>query len=273
MNRYTWRTGVLEAVMIVAALVFLFPIYILVNLALRGADDASLPQVPTASPTFDNFITVWTTSDLVPALLNSVFVTVVAVLLIVLIGSLASYGIVRSTSRWSIPAFYFFLLGLLLPFQLIMVPMYQNFAKLGWIGSPLVLIALYAGQRMPFTIFLYSAFLRQLSTEYEEAASIDGAGVLRRFFQIVFPLMRPVTGSVVILNGLFVWNDFLAPLLYVGNSQFRTAPIEIYSFVSENATEWPVVFAALIIATLPVLIVFFVLQKSLIQGFASGVKG
>lgn len=273
MNRYTWRTGVLEGAMILIGLLFLFPIYVMVNLSVRGGGDSSLAHMPTAAPVIDNFVTAWTQSDLGRGLLNSLLITTVSVVLIVFIGALAAYGIVRATQAWSSPAFYVFLLGLLIPFQLTMIPMYQNFAAMKGIGSPVTLIVIYVGFRMPFTIFLYSAFLRLMPHDYEEAAAIDGAGVFRLFWSIALPLMRPVTGTVVILTGLYVWNDFLAPLLYLGGSDFRTVPLEVYSFVGDNATRWPVVFAALIISTLPILIAFFFLQKSLIQGFASGIKG
>jgi raffinose/stachyose/melibiose transport system permease protein len=273
MTRYRWRTGALEGVMILIGIVFLFPIYVMVNLSVRGPGDSSFAHVPTANPTFDNFVEAWNESDMARALVNSFVITVVSVLLIVFLGALAAYGIARATQAWSTAAFYVFLLGLLVPFQLTMVPMYQNFARLDAIGSPLTLIVIYVGFRMPFTVFLYTSFLRLQPRDYEEAASIDGAGPLRRFWSVAFPLMRPVTGSVVILTGLYVWNDFLAPLLYLGGSDYQTVPLEVYSFVSDNATRWPLVFAALIISTVPILIAYFFLQKSLIQGFESGVKG
>lgn len=273
MSRYTWRTAILEGGMILIGIVFLFPIYVMANLSVRGPEDSSFAHVPTANPTFDNFIEAWNQSEMGRALINSFFITAASVLLIVFLGALAGYGIVRATQAWSPVAFYLFLLGLLVPFQLTMVPMYQNFAALGAIGSPVTLIFIYVGFRMPFTIFLYSSFLRLLPQDYEEAASIDGAGLFRRFWSISFPLMRPVTGTVVILTGLYVWNDFLAPLLYLGGSDYQTVPLEVYSFVGDNATRWPLVFAALIISSIPILIAFFFLQKSLIQGFASGVKG
>lgn len=273
MSRYRWSTGVLEGIMILIGLVFLFPIYVMVNLSVRGPSDTSFAHVPTANPTFDNFVEAWNQSEMGRALVNSLVITVVSVVLIVALGALAAYGIVRATQGWSPVVFYLFLLGLLVPFQLTMVPMYQNFAAFDATGSPITLILIYVGFRMPFTIFLYASFLRLLPQDYEEAASIDGAGPFRRFWSIAFPLMRPVTGTVVILTGLYIWNDFLAPLLYLGGSDFQTVPLEVYSFVSDNATRWPLVFAALIISATPILIAFFFLQKSLIQGFASGVKG
>jgi raffinose/stachyose/melibiose transport system permease protein len=272
-NRYTWRTGALEGVMIVVALIFMLPIYVLINLSVRKQSDISSPLIPTQNPTLENFAQAWTQSALGAAIANSAVVTVVSVGLLVLLGSLAAYGLARSTAGWSAPAFYLFMLGLLVPFQLGLVPLYQNFSELGLLGTPIPLVVIYVGLRLPFTLFLYTTFLRQIPPEYEEAAAIDGATAFGRFRRVVFPLLRPITGTVIILNGLFVWNDFLTPLLYLSGSSNRTVPIAVYSFVNENTTIWPLVFAALLISVLPVLIAFFIFQKTLIQGFASGVKG
>lgn len=273
MNRYTWRTGTLEGVMIVIALIFMIPVYVLVNLSVREQSDLSSPLAPTTNPTFENFGLAWTQSGLGQAMVNSTLITVISVTLLVVLGSLCAYGLARATARWSAPAFYLFMIGLLVPFQLGLVPLYRNFAGLGLLGTVAPLIIIYVGLRLPFTLFLYTTFLRQIPAEYEEAAAIDGAGTFARFRRVVFPLLRPITGTVIILNGLFVWNDFLTPLLYLSGSVNRTVPLAVYSFVNENTTIWPLVFAALIISVIPVLLAFFVFQKTLIQGFASGVKG
>jgi len=273
MTRYTWRTGALEGVMIIVALIFMVPIYVLVNLSVRQQTDLSSPLVPTADPTLENFGLAWVQSGLGQAMVNSAIITVVSVGLLVVLGSLCAYGLARATARWSAPAFYLFMIGLLVPFQLGLVPLYRNFATLGLLGTIAPLIIIYVGIRLPFTLFLYTTFLRQIPGEYEEAAAIDGAGTFQRFRRVVFPLLRPITGTVIILNGLFVWNDFLTPLLYLSGSPNRTVPLAVHSFVNENTTVWPLVFAALLISVIPVLLAFFVFQKTLIQGFASGVKG
>ncbi|MFV0254300.1 MAG: carbohydrate ABC transporter permease [Beutenbergiaceae bacterium] len=273
MNRYTWRTGVLEGVMIVVALIFMIPIYVLINLAVRPLDNLDSPLVPTRNPIGDHFVDAWVLSGLGQAMVNSAIVAVVSVTLLVIAGSLAAYALARATTRWSAPAFYLFMLGLLVPFQLGLVPLYSNFAAANLLGTFVPLIVIYVGLRLPFTMFLFTTFLRQIPPEYEEAAAIDGAGIFGTFVRITFPLLRPITGTVVILNGLFVWNDFLTPLLYLGGTTLRTVPLAIYSFVNENTTVWPLVFAGLVISVIPVLVAFFVLQKSLIQGFASGIKG
>jgi raffinose/stachyose/melibiose transport system permease protein len=198
---------------------------------------------------------------------------VVSVALIVVLSAMAAYPLARVTARWSSFAFYGFMVGLLVPFQLGLIPLYKTMQELGLLGSVLPLIIIYVGMRIPFSLFLYVQFLRQVPADYEEAASIDGCTPLQTFFRVVLPLVRPVTGTVVILNGLFIWNDFLKPLLYLSGTGSQTVPVAIYTFVGEFATEWHLVFAALIIGALPVLVAFFFIQKSLIQGLASGVKG
>ena len=273
MYRYTRRTGVLEVVMFLVALVFMIPIYVLVNLSIRPQSDLSSPLAPTMSPVFTNFADAWAQSNLGVAMMWSGVITVATVLLLVATGSLAAYSIARVTNRWGSVAFYLFMIGLLVPFQLGLVPLYKNLASMGIIGTPLPLILIYLGLRLPFTVFLYTSFLRQVPIDYEEAAHIDGAGPVRTFRSVVFPLMRPITGTVIILNGLFTWNDFLMPLLYLSGTKFQTVPLAIYGFVNENTTNWPLVFAALLLSVVPVLILFFIFQKTLIQGFASGIKG
>ena len=273
MNRYTWRTGLGEGGMFIVALIFLFPIYILLNMAVRPATDGSSPLALTTAPTLENFGTAWTQSGLGGAIVNSIIVTVVSVLLIVAISSLAAYPLARITAGWSSFAFYGFMIGLLLPFQLGLIPLYTTMRQLGLLGSILPLIIIYVGLRVPFSLFLYVQFLRQIPIDYEEAASLDGANRLQTFGRVVFPLLRPITGTVIILNGLFIWNDFLQPLLYLSGTNNRTVPVAVYSFVGEFTSQWGVIFSALIIGVVPILIAFFFLQKSLIQGLASGVKG
>ncbi|WP_030378109.1 MULTISPECIES: carbohydrate ABC transporter permease [unclassified Streptomyces] len=273
MNRYTWRTGVLEAVMIAAGLLFAFPVYVLVSMALRKEGDHSSPIALPDSPTLANFGDAWRQAGLGAAITNSVLVTVGSVVLIVALAAMAAYPIARSTRRWSKSVFAVFMLGLLLPFQLALIPLYQTMRDLGLLGNPLALIIFYTGLQLPFSIFMYTGFLRSLDQGYEEAALMDGCGPVRAFFSVVFPLMRPITGTVIILNVIFVWNDFLTPLLYLSGSGRQTIPVALFGFVGQYVSQWPLVFAGLIIGIVPVLAAYFVMQKRIIQGFAGGLKG
>ncbi len=273
MNRYTWRTGVLEAVMIAVALVFVFPVVILVNIALRAPSDRSSPLLPPSSPTLDNFARAWNEAHLGGAILNSVVVTVISVLLLVLFSAAAAYPLARVTRRWSKLAYGLFMAGLLLPFQLAMIPLYASIRDLGLVGTVWGLVIFYVGVQMPFSIFLYTQFLRALPRDFEEAALIDGCSPLRGYFSVVFPLLRPVTGTVAILNAIAVWNDFLTPLLYLSGSGNLTIPVALYGFVGNYVQQWNLVFAGLLISSTPVLIVYFLMQRSIIKGFAGGLKG
>lgn len=273
MNKYTLRTGALEAVMLLVAIIFFIPVYVLVNMSFKKPNDPGTPVELVTSPTFDNYIAAWEQAQLGPALMTSALVTVVSTTLIILFAAFAAYPLARVTRAWSTWAFYGFLIGLLLPFQLALIPLYQTMRDLGLLGSPLSLILFYVGSQMPFSIFLYVGFLRSIPAEYEEAAAIDGAGPIGTFLRIVFPLLRPITGTVAILNVLQIWNDFLTPLLYLSGSGSQTVPVALFSFLGQYVSQWNLVFAGLVISIAPVLIVYFFMQKTIIQGFASGLKG
>lgn len=273
MFRYTKGTAVREVVMFLVALVFIFPIYILVNLSVRPSSDVTSPLLPVFNPTFDNYAAAWEQAGLGPALLNSGFVTVVSVLIIVVVSSMAAYPLARITSGLSTTMFWVLISGMLIPFQVALIPLYQTMRDLGLLGSLWSLILFYGGVQVPFSVFLYTGFLRALPREYEEAAAIDGAGTLRTFRSVVFPLLRPVTGTVIILNAINVWNDFLVPLLYLSGTPQQTVTVALYAFVGQFVSNWPIVFAGLVISIIPVLAVYFLMQRQIIQGFAGGLKG
>lgn len=273
MNRYRLRTFGLELLMIGAALVFFFPVYVLVNLSLKRPDDTSSPLAPVTDPTLANYGDAWRQGGLAGALANSAIVTIGSVALIVVISALAAYPLARVTRAWSRLTFYGFMAGMLLPMQLAMIPLYTTMRDLGLLGSVWALVIYYAGLQVPFSVFLYVMFLRAVPREYEEAAEIDGAGPLGMFVRVVFPLLRPVTGTVVILNVLHVWNDFLTPLLYLSGSDQQTLPVALFGFVGQYVSQWNLVFAGLVISIAPVLLVYFAMQRSIIRGFASGLKG
>lgn len=273
MNRYTSRTALLEVVMVAVTLVIAFPLYVLVNISLRGSHDTSSPLAPTASPTLDNYRQAWRQAKLGSALLNSLQVTVFSVLVIVIISAMAAYPLARVTAGWSRVTFAVIMLGLIVPFQLALLPLYQTMRDLHLLGSVWALILFYSGVQVPFATFLYVGFLRVLPRDYEEAAQLDGCGPLRAFTSVVFPLLRPVTGTVAILNAVFVWNDFFTPLLYLSGSGHQTIPVAINGFVGQYLSNWNLVFAGLVIGIAPILLVYFLMQGRIIKGFAGGLKG
>jgi raffinose/stachyose/melibiose transport system permease protein len=273
MNRYRPRTLVREIVMIAVTAVVAFPLYVLVNLSLRDPRDGASVIAPTTSPTLRNYAAAWREAGLAGAIVNSVVVTALSVAIIVVVSAMAAYPLARVTARWSRWTFALVMLGLLLPFQLALLPLYQTIRDLHLLGTLWSLVLFYSGLQVPFATFLYLGFLRVVPREYEEAALIDGARPLQVFWRVVFPLLRPVTGTVVILNAIFVWNDFLTPFLYLSGSDQQTIPVAIFGFIGQYVSQWNLVFAGLVIAMLPILTAYFLMQRHIIKGFAGGLKG
>jgi raffinose/stachyose/melibiose transport system permease protein len=273
MNSYRLRTFGLELAMIAAALVVGFPVYVLINLAVRRPSDTSSPIAPTTSPTVDNFTQAWQQGALGGALVNSVLVTTGSVIIVLAVSALAAYPLARATARWSRWTFLLIMLGLVLPFQLAALPLYQTMRDLGLLGTPWALILFYSGLQVPFTTFLYVGFLRALPRDFEDAALIDGCTPLRAFRYVVFPMLKPVTVTALVLNAVIVWNDFFTPLLYLSGSTQQTLPVAIAGFVGQYVSDWNLIFAALVISIVPILVVYFALQRSIINGFAGGLRG
>lgn len=278
MFRYTKLSALREVGFWLLALAFLAPFYFLVSIALKPDAEvfSTSPMAPPQSPTLENFVSVLGAtgqSNVLLGLTNSVLITAGSILVLVLLGSLTGYVIARSTRRWSRAVFYLFLIAIILPTQLGTVPLYIGARAAGLTGSVLGMVVLFGGMLLPLAIFLYAGFFRSLGTEYEEAATIDGASRTQVFFRIVLPLMSPATGTVAILAGLIVWNDFFTALIFLGGSDNQTLPVTMYYFIGSLVSQWNVIFAIVIISMIPILAFYLFAQKRFIQGFAGGLKG
>jgi raffinose/stachyose/melibiose transport system permease protein len=222
---------------------------------------------------FDNYSQPWNGAHMFAALVNSTIITVVSLAALIIVGSTASYYLARKQSRLSYGMYILFLLGIILPFQLALVPLYRLISDAGLLGTYTSMVLFYTGLQVPFTIFLYTGFLRAMPREYGEAALVDGATHWQSFRRITFPLLRPITGTVIIFNAVFIWNDFLTPLIYLGGSANETLHVVAYQFVGQYVSNWGYIFAAVVLATLPMLVLFLLLQRYVIKGFSSGLKG
>jgi raffinose/stachyose/melibiose transport system permease protein len=271
-NRYSKRTLGLEFGLILTAVVYLIPILALLNVALKERRNTSSALAISGNYTFANFGFAWTQGQLGIALVNSLAIAVVSVALMVVIGAMAAYPIARVGRNWSRPLYYFFLAGLVIPGQLALLPLFQTMAAIQLTGTIWSVIVLGIGGGMPFTIFLCTTFIRELPRDYEEAALLDGCTPFKAFWLVVVPLIRPALGTVAVLNGLALWNAFLIPLIYLSGSGHETIPVRINLFFGEFSANWPVIFAALAIGSVPILIAYFALQKAFIEAFASAVR-
>jgi raffinose/stachyose/melibiose transport system permease protein len=203
---------------------------------------------------------------------------VCGVLIVLTISSLAAYPLARASARWSRGAYLLVMLGLVLPFRLAALPLYQTMRDLGLLGSVWALVLFYSGLLVAFTTFLYTGFLRSLPRDFEDAALIDGCAPLKALRYVVFPMLKPVTVTAlvltaVVLTAVAVWNDFFNPLLYLSGSPHQTVPVAIAGFFGQYVTDWILVFAALVISIVPILLVHLLLQRSIINGFAGGLRG
>ncbi|QGN57715.1 carbohydrate ABC transporter permease [Nostocoides sp. HKS02] len=279
MFRYTKRTLLLEIVVVLAALALLMPFWILVTTSLKPGEEilTSAAIAPPKSPTLENFQTLLSPSStasgqILNGLLSSLIITAGSIAGLVGLGSITAYVLIRSTSRWSRRAFYLFLVAIVLPTQLGVLPLYVGAQQVGLVGSRIGMILIYWGVLLPLAVFLYAGFFRELPRDYEESAMLDGASPFQVFTKVVFPLMGPATGTVAILAGLIVWNDFFTPLIFLNGSDAQTLPVVMYNFVGSLVSQWNLIFAVVLISMVPILIFYVFAQKKFIQGFSGGIK-
>jgi raffinose/stachyose/melibiose transport system permease protein len=274
-HRYNWRTLSLEIFMILLACIFFVPFYfVLVNsvksLSAIMLGAGALPEIYL----FSNFTEAWNAIAFPKVLLNSVIVNIFSVTGLVVIGSMAAWRLARFPGKLSTVLLILFISAMIIPFQSIMIPLVQFTKWLGLINSIQGLIIMYFGFGSAFTIFLFHGFIKTVPVEVEEAAIMDGCSDLKLFWRIVFPLLKPMVATAIILNSLWIWNDFLLPLLVLQNKELHTIPLAVYSFFALYSKKWGLAMATLLMSIAPILLLFLVLQKHIIRGVASGsVKG
>lgn len=279
MHRYTKWSLLREILIVCATVILLLPFWILISTSLKTTDQVLTTSAFSfpAAPTLDNFIQLLSpagsqSGDVYQGLLSSVVITTGTVLLLIALSSAAAYVFARSTRKLSDRIFRIFLIAIVLPTQLGILPLYIGARSLGLIGSPWGMIVIYTAMSMPFAVFLYSGFFRRLPRDYEEAATLDGASRFQIFTRVIFPLMSPATGTVTILSGLLVWNDFFTAVIFLNGSPYMTLPVVVYNFVGSLVSQWNLSFAVVLIAMAPVLVFYVFAQKKFMQGYAGGIK-
>lgn len=278
LSRYTRLTLARELALVAAAIVFSAPFYLLIAIALETtAQTYKTPLSFPLPPHWGNFSQAWATggqAGLARSLESSLIITVTSVAALIVLGSLCAYTIARrGGGRLSGVVYILFVLGMILPFQLAIIPLYVVLHHLGLTGTEAGMILLNVGLMMPLTVFLYTGFIRALPRDYEEAARVDGAGILRTYARVVLPLLRPITGTVAVLIGIVVWNEFFTALIFLAGSRYETLPVAIYSFAGDYVARWNLVLAGVVIAVAPVLVFYLFAQRQLIRGFSGGLKG
>lgn len=255
---------------------FLFPILMIVNFAFKTKKELYLdnPLSLPGDPTFDNFINAISKLHLDTAFLNSLFYTAVSVLILALLCTMTAWAIARGKNRFFQFALVYFVIGILVPSQALMLPIYQIWNGLGMVNSRVGIILLYISTGMSFGIFLQTNFMSTIPVELEEAARIDGCSVYRTFFSIVLPLGKASMATLIIVQSFTIWNDFLLTSLMVSRENLRTVTLALKLLFSEQAKDYSTAMAGILLSAIPVIIVFLCLQKQFIKGMTVGaVKG
>ncbi|MBC2576859.1 carbohydrate ABC transporter permease [Peptostreptococcus canis] len=201
--------------------------------------------------------------------LNSLIITVVSVLIIIIFSSMAAYALSRVKSKVSTVIFFVFVAAMLIPFQAVMIPLVSLFGKLGMLNRPGI-IFLYLGFGSSLSIFLYHGTINTLPKSLDEAAIIDGCNRFQVFWYIIFPILKPITVTVAILNTIWIWNDYLLPSLVINQTGKETIPLKMFFFFGEYTKQWHLALAGLTLAIIPVIIFYFIAQKHIIKGITAG---
>jgi raffinose/stachyose/melibiose transport system permease protein len=219
-----------------------------------------------------NYLRAWETASISTYFSNSILVTVIAVALCVAVSAMAAYALSRWRFRGRALLAAFFLSGLMIPAKLGLLPVFYMFQSMGLIDTRLGLILLYAASGVPFSIFVIMGFMRGLPAELEEAARLDGAGEGRLFLSVALPLMRPALAVVTVFQFAPTWNDFFYPLVLLRDSGKYTVPVGLTRFFGEFATDRAALFAGLVIALVPLALVFAFATKQIIAGLTAGMS-
>ncbi len=262
--------------LVAAALFTLFPIYISLLNSFKSQGDLlnNILSFPSHLE-FDNYIDAFKKTRYLRSLRNTIIAVAVGLSGIVLFSSMAGYKLCRTKSKLSGFVFGLFVMSMLIPFYSIMITLYRIAMKLALSDSLIGLGVIYIGLGVSMAIFLYHGFVKSIARELEESAVIDGCGEFRTFFYIVFPLLNPITATIVVLNALWMWNDFLLPLLILSDFDQYTILISITMLFGEYGNnEWTAILATLIMAMLPAVILYMALQKYIVKGITEGaIKG
>lgn len=262
---------ILSIVIFVLLIVFMVPFYIVINNSFRTTEKfVNNPFQLPDKLNFHNYVDAFEKMNFLNALKNSAIITVLSVSGILMTASMTAYFLVRHD--WKINKIIFAILvaSMIVPFQAIMIPLVKIYGSMNLLNNPWILIFMYLGFGQPFAVFIFHGFIKNIPYELEEAAMMDGASKIQIFFRVVFPLLMPVMMTVLILDVLWIWNDYLLPSLILLSPDIRTLPLSTYSFFTTYSVDFAPLMAGLVLTILPVIILYLFSQKYIIEGVVQG---
>jgi len=252
-------------------LVALYPIALMIASSFKtNMEIFSNPLSFPSSLHFDTYKKLWEVVPFADFLWNSFFVSGMSVLLITIFSALAAFYLARFSFKWTPALSFFFLLGLMIPLKLGIVPLFLLMKNLGLLNSLWSLILIYTAGGIPISVFILTGFFRTLPVELEEAARIDGASNFQVFWRVLLPLIRPALATVVIINFISAWNDFFFPLIFIQKETLKTIPVGMMVLFGEYETDWSLLFAGLTLSALPMIGVFLMASKQFMEGLTAG---
>lgn len=273
---YTKGTLIIQIIMTVVALLFIAPIFIIINYSFKAKKELYLSS-PLALPeslNFENYVNAFKKLDLATTFTNTLFYTVISVFLLAMLCGVTAWAIARCKRKFFKFCYIYFIVGILIPYQALFLPIYMIGYNLHITNTRFGIIFMYVATGISFGVFLMNSFMSTVPIELEEAARIDGCSVFRTYFSVVLPLLKPAMATLVIMQAFQIWNDYLLASLYVSKKQLKTLTVSIQSLFSAQSSDYTTAMAAIVISVLPIAILFLCLQKYFIKGMTVGaVKG
>lgn len=260
----------------IMALVYVFPF--LVSILLAFKDKKETAQNVLALPQrlhWENFANAIEKANILHSMKNSVIVTAVSVILVLIVASMAGYAIGRQYHKKGYRLYEMILTAaMMIPFQTLMIPLYKMFRGMGLLNTLPGVILLIAGTNMPFAVMMFIGFVRTIPIELDEAAMLEGCGKFKTFYKIIVPILKPITVTVAVLDALWAWNEFNVSLLVLQKNEVKTIPMQQYVFFGEHSADYNMAFAAAVISMIPIVLFFIIMQKHIVEGMTAGaVKG
>lgn len=277
LNSYNYKLGILETLGWFLLIIYMVPFYLMLINSFKSRREIfdNTTDLPSKW-NFSNYTAAIERMNMSSAFINSLIITALSIILIVLFSSMAAWTLARTKTKTSKVIFYLFVSAMIVPFQAVMLPlvkwmgmMHIDAINFNMLGTHYGLIFMYIGFGSSMSIFLYHGFINNIPLEVEEAAIIDGCNKWQLYYKIVFPLLKPITVTVMVLNGIWIWNDFLLPFLTI-NGKINTIPLAMNNFFGAFSKQWELAMAALILAVIPIIIFYFFVQKYIIKGIVQG---
>ena len=263
-KKATFISGLIIAIAYFAPFVLVF-----VNALKPKYDILANPLAWPTQITWDNFNQAMTKMNFFRSLTNSVIITVISVGALILFSSMLAYYLARTKAKFTKTTFLILVASMIVPFQALMIPFMSIFAQFVSLNNRAALVFFYIGFGVALSTFLYHGFISKIPMDLDEAASMDGANDFTIFWKIIFPMLRPVTATVAIVNALWIWHDFLLPRLVL-TPETQTLPLSTYLFYGQYSTEYGQAMAGLLLAVLPIIVFYLILQKQFISGISTG---